>query len=241
MTVVNDNYGIRPDYVAHKANRTVDAAAGILYWSPHQIQMASHYQWHVYAAARDLMLKHSLKTVLDIGCGPALKLAELIAPAHPTKVVGLDEPSVIAYSQSHYPSAQFRAYDIEREPFPLDETFDLIISSDVIEHLVNPDKLLDDIKQASTASTWVVLSTPDRDTLRGKDCLRSPKAVHVREWNMGEFAAYLTSRGFEVVEQRRLPPLRFNLSRDYFRQWWAQFRAGRPFNTCQMIICRKAS
>lgn len=239
MTLVNDNYGIRPDYVALKANRTVDAEAGILYWSPHQMQMASHYQYHVYVAARDLMLRHSLKTVLDIGCGPALKLAELIAPSRPTKIVGLDEPNVIAYSQRHLPAGQFTAYDIEREPFPLHETFDLIISSDVIEHLVDPDKLLNAIKLAATASSWIVLSTPDRDTLRGKDCLQSPKAVHVREWNQQEFAAYLTSRGLEVVEQRLLPPLRLNLSRDYFNQWVAQFRAGRPFNTCQMVICRK--
>lgn len=239
MTIANDNYGIRPDYVALTANRTVDPTAGIVYWTPRQIRMASHYQYHVYAAARDLMLRHSLRTVLDIGCGPAVKLAELITPLAPARVVGLDEPNVIPHARRHCPGAEFRAYDIEREPFPLRETFDLIISSDVIEHLVDPDKLLNDIREASTASSWVVLSTPDRDTLRGKDCLRSPKPVHVREWNEGELAKYLGSRGFKVVEQRLLPPLRFNFSRSYVIQRLAQLGAGRPFNTCQMVICRK--
>jgi 2-polyprenyl-3-methyl-5-hydroxy-6-metoxy-1,4-benzoquinol methylase len=240
MTLTNDNYGIRADYVAHTANRTVDSDAGILYWSPYQIKMASHYQYHVYQAAQALMRRESLRTVLDIGCGPALKLAELIVPAQPAKIVGLDEPNVMLFARSHVPTATFMPYDIEREQFPLQETFDLIISSDVIEHLVNPDKLLNDIRQASTPTSWIVLSTPERDALRGRNSLSSPKAVHVREWNKEEFAAYLTSRGFTVIEQRLLPPLRFNWTRAYFRQWLGQLQAGRPFNTCQMIICKKA-
>ena len=110
----------------------------------------------------------------------------------------------------------------------------------MIEHLVDPDKLLIAIHTATGPESLILISTPERDRLRGKDCLSSPKAAHVREWNFAEFAAYLKSRGLTILEHRLVPPLSFNGSREFFTQWYSQFRAGRPFDTCQMAICKKA-
>ena len=92
--LASDNYCIRADYVVRTPNRTVAPESGAAYWSPRQIHMAKFYQYGVYQCGRELIVRHGLKNVLDIGCGPATKLAELIAPVCPN-IVGLDEPGVI--------------------------------------------------------------------------------------------------------------------------------------------------
>jgi SAM-dependent methyltransferase len=236
---MNDNYGIRPDYAARTSNVTVPALTTAQYWTPHRIQMARYYQFQVYRRGQQLIREHSLRSVLDIGCGPALKLDALIAPIC-NDIVGLDEPGVVEWCQKNLRFGQFLPYDIEREPFPLDRTFDLVICADVIEHLVDPDKLLSDVRTAAHSGSWILLSTPDRDRLRGPGCLHSPKSEHVREWNVSELAAYVSSRGFAVREHTLIAPLKFIWSRDYFAQRWAQWRAGRAFDSCQLLVCQKA-
>ena len=176
--------------------------------------------------------------ILDIGCGPALKLQSLIAPLC-NDIVGLDDQRIVEYCRQHFDFGQFIACDIEHDPFPVQRTFDLIICADVIEHLVDPDKLLDAIRAAATPDSWIVLSTPDRDILRGKGCLRSPKRMHVREWTSAEFAIYLTSRSFVIHEHTLLPPIKFYWSTEYFQQRFLQLRAGRSFASCQMVVCKK--
>lgn len=235
---VNDNYGIRADYVSRAANVTVPATIIADYWTPHRIKMARYYQFQVYRRGQQLIRQHHLWSVLDIGCGPALKLEALIAPVC-GDIVGLDEPGVIEWCQKNLRFGQFMTYDIERDSFLLNRRFDLVICADVIEHLANPDKLLSDIRTATHGGSWILLSTPDRDRLRGAGCLRSPKAEHVREWNFIELAAYVKSQGFVVREHAMVLPLKFHWSKDYFIQWLHQLQAGRGFATCQMMVCQK--
>ncbi|MBM4422652.1 MAG: hypothetical protein FJ030_04575 [Chloroflexi bacterium] len=83
-----------------------------------------------------------------------------------------------------------------------------------------------------------MISTPERDVLRGPDALHCPKAEHVREWNRSEFARYLETRGLEIVEHRLLPDVAFNFSRDYFDTVIAGLKRG-SFATCQMAVCQR--
>jgi len=234
--MVEDIYCIRSDYISQVTNQTV--APESAYWTPAMIRKAAYYQHDVYWRGRELIVKHGLGSVLDIGCGPALKLQSLIAPLC-NDIVGLDDQRIVEYCRQHFDFGQFIACDIEHDPFPVQRTFDLIICADVIEHLVDPDKLLDAIRAAATPDSWIVLSTPDRDILRGKGCLRSPKRMHVREWTSAEFAIYLTSRSFVIHEHTLLPPIKFYWSTEYFQQRFLQLRAGRSFASCQMVVCKK--
>jgi len=76
--MVEDIYCIRSDYISQVTNQTV--APESAYWTPAMIRKAAYYQHDVYWRGRELIVKHGLGSVLDIGCGPALKLQSLIAP-----------------------------------------------------------------------------------------------------------------------------------------------------------------
>jgi hypothetical protein len=68
---------------------------------------------------------------------------------------------------------------------------DLVIASDVIEHVPDPDALLQYILCIAPRS--VILSTPDRNLLRLGTHNGPPlNPTHLREWSMAELHAYLS-------------------------------------------------
>ena len=75
---------------------------------------------------------------------------------------------------------------------------DLVISSDVIEHVPDPDLPLGYIRDL--APRFVVLSTPDRSLLRrGMHNGPPSNAADIREWSMPELRGYV-SEYFQVVD-----------------------------------------
>jgi hypothetical protein len=79
---------------------------------------------------------------------------------------------------------------------------DLVICSDVIEHIEDPDTLLDFLEDIDFQ--YLVLSTPERDTRLGKNDYGPPENIsHYREWNQYEFKDYVRN-WFNIEEQRIL-------------------------------------
>lgn len=77
--------------------------------------------------------------------------------------------------------------------------FDLIICSDVIEHIPDPDQLINCLK--SLDSKFIVFSTPNRDLFNSKYSQLGPppNPSHCREWNFEEFETYIR-KNFEVID-----------------------------------------
>lgn len=83
-------------------------------------------------------------------------------------VVGIDQPQVIRYCNEKFKDtkAQFVADNFEDPSYHPTNPFDLIICSDVIEHIEDPDILLNYIKSFAGKETYIIISTPERDILR---------------------------------------------------------------------------
>ena len=189
------NYFIKENYKPNRSNSKLNE----FYWNDDRISRTHIYpQYHVYKFCQKLVKNNEIRLVLDIGCGKGEKLIKLIKP-YCGEVYGIDEERVINYCKLIYETNNFYAADIQKDEIELDKKFDLIISSDVIEHLIDPDKLISLIKKYSHEDTLIVISTPERDFLRGKDSLKPPNKSHIREWNKKEFTKYLQSRGLKVI------------------------------------------
>lgn len=201
-------------YACQRQNRTLDTqrdAKDGAYWAPWRVKDAARWQRHVYALAartvRHLIRARTINNdprpvrILDVGCGVCVKLAEHLVPtgAH---VVGIDQDSALAVARTLGCTAPLHPVNLESPAIDptrdLGGTFDVILCADVLEHLVNPDHALELIRRCAHAHTRIILSTPERHRERGRDCMASLKPEHVREWALAEFAAYVSSRGFQI-------------------------------------------
>jgi hypothetical protein len=154
------------------------------------------YQDGVYRHARALADKHKHKTVFDIGCGSGFKLLKYFSAF---TTVGSEIEPTLTWLHSTYPNNAWLPSDFASEP-PFSP--DLIICSDVIEHLLNPDLLLTFI--ARLRFKHLVISTPERDAtqMMQRGCLHDgppENPCHVREWTYAELGMYL-SEYFRVVD-----------------------------------------
>lgn len=233
-----DGYFLPAGYQSRSTAVTRDHEGSEAYWSPQRIADSARYQHHVYAWAARLIRANRLTSVLDVGCGTAIKLRNLIAPVC-SDIECVDQESAIALARSlGPPGARYTVADLERPP-AAHRSFDLIICADVIEHLLNPDQLLEFLRGCAHRETFVLLSTPDRDRRRGRDCRASTKPEHVREWAASEFLRYLRSRGFRVVKTRWTAQ---DESRG-FGPWWQdvlfrmRLRRVSPL-ACFAVLCR---
>lgn len=155
-------------------------------------ELTDEWQREVYKFAREIFDREGLRTVCDIGCGSGHKLMKHFREI---KTVGLDVPKTCEWLRKKYPDRKWIELDFKTPPRLL---ADFVIASDVIEHLVNPDDLLDFISTLNPK--YIVFSTPDRNLLRAGTHNGPPRnQAHIREWNMVEFQAYIGSK-FRVIE-----------------------------------------
>lgn len=200
-----DQYGIRDDYVARSAplydDRSVEGDFKLT-WQP-----------DVYRDAARLARMVSAPAIVDVGSGDGEKL--MAAAAAGRLAIGLDFGLNLTACQARFPSASWRRFDADGdEGWPLESheiEGAIVVCADVVEHLVDPDPLMEMLRSALDLAASVIVSTPDRARLPGRRSLGPPaNPHHIREWTSAEFVIFLRSHGFEhgVVRPTREHNLR---------------------------------
>jgi 2-polyprenyl-3-methyl-5-hydroxy-6-metoxy-1,4-benzoquinol methylase len=175
------NYCIKENYT-HRLNN--------LFFNDSSFQ--DEWQKEVYTYARQIADVHNIKSVLDIGTGSGYKL---MSNFKDFDTLGIDLEPTVKWLKETYND---RKWTDSFEPVV---GYAMIIASDVIEHIPDPDVLLDLIQKC--APKIIVFSTPDRSLSTLSDLDGPPyNKYHVREWTMFEFRSYIESR-FNVLEQFR--------------------------------------
>jgi 2-polyprenyl-3-methyl-5-hydroxy-6-metoxy-1,4-benzoquinol methylase len=187
------------------------------YWNSKRIKTSTAYQWSAYQWANNIIKKHKISKVADVGCGFACKLNVLYQNNPNVEFWGIDQPSAVDLCKKHYQFGSWLGVNLDQNPVQPPEKFGLVISSDVIEHLANPDALIKYLKSIVAENGYILITTPERDVLRGTGSLACPNKAHVREWNMEEFIAYLKSHGLHIVEKRLLFAQKFILDKNYLK------------------------
>lgn len=91
--------------------------------------------------------KNNPKNILDVGCASGWFLSELAFRYPKTKHVGVDAyKKAIDYGKKRYKNLKLICADAHSLPFPK-ESFDVIICTEVLEHVENPQKVLKEIKR----------------------------------------------------------------------------------------------
>ena len=148
------------------------------------------------------------KTVVDAGTGAGYKLVEILGQYD---TYGIDVEPVLSAVRERWPSRHWidgKTLSYEDIVPQLPPKVDLLICSDVIEHVRYPDVLLKFLMRIPFKR--LLLSTPDRAVLRsmpdyGESAWKGPplNLAHYREWSTAEFIAYLQSHSL-VIESSHL-------------------------------------
>jgi glycosyltransferase involved in cell wall biosynthesis len=158
------------------------------------------HQPDAYPLAAHLAAYHGCRHIIDIGCGLAHKLVEL----HPRfDLVGVDFGDNLRGCRERYPFGRWIEWDLERDGRlaldPATVASSVVVCSDVIEHLVDPSGLLANLRALLTHAPAAVVTTPERDLVRGSSHFGPPQnPSHVREWNLAELEILLRAESLDI-------------------------------------------
>ena len=150
------------------------------------------WQLEVYTKAQEYMLINNLNSVIDLGCGSAYKLIKYFDNYN---TLGIDVSPTYEFLKDKYPNKKWlKLGDFDMESL----SADMVICSDVIEHVLNPDELLNNIKKIKNVK-YIFISTPDRNLIPSKPFGPPFNPSHIREWTFEELETYIGNH-FDVID-----------------------------------------
>ena len=133
-----------------------------------------------------------VNSVLDVGCGAGDNLQALAKSLPHLQLSGVDvSPEALALASRRVQNVRLRELDVQCEK--LDESFDLVLSIQVIEHLQDDTAALRNM--ATMARRWVLVTTM-RGTMRPSERLIG----HFRNYSDDELRNKAKSAGLDVVD-----------------------------------------
>jgi len=162
-------------------------------------EKTDEYQDKVYELFRKVINECGIEepNIADISAGSGYKLEKWFPEFIGERITGYDLAPTVKILKERYPNKTWVVSDFDSSP----KKVDLVICADVIEHVLNPDELMQFILKMDPEH--LVISTPDRDLLvqllQRDNNGPSKNPYHVREWSFAEFAEYVT-QFFDIVE-----------------------------------------
>jgi ubiquinone/menaquinone biosynthesis C-methylase UbiE len=145
----------------------------------------------------------NIKSVVDIGCGEGFVINCLDYP----KITGVDiSRNALRIAKEKNPECEFCSGSIYEISFK-ENSFDLVIATEVLEHLERPDLALQEIKRIT--KNYCILSVPNEPYFRAMNFFRGKNLTrlgndpeHVQNWSSGKFVSLIETY-FDVLEVRR--------------------------------------
>ncbi len=233
-----NNYFIKEGYRVNNVNITNDKVSGKKYWNKNRIESAEMYQFPVYKYATEHIKRHNISGLIDVGCGSGIKLNYIKTIIPNLQITGIDQENPINFCRKSYSFGKWLIDDFDSPNLSNSVKAEMVICSDVIEHMIDPDFLLDYLKKRTEKGGVILLSTPDRDILRGKKCTISPNKAHVREWNYKELEQYLEYSGFQIIEHFYQYPVKFGLNTVFFNEMIKRFLSRKKLKYNQIVLMK---
>ncbi|MFA6981752.1 MAG: class I SAM-dependent methyltransferase [Patescibacteria group bacterium] len=131
------------------------------------------------------------KRVLDIGCGLGTLLK--LIPSSVKNKSGIESNAFAVESCKKDGLNVIEHNDLEKLPFR-QESFDVVIMNEVIEHLRNPEKVVKEVQRIIRSGGVLVLTTPNKTLL-----VRNTDPTHCSEMNFSELENLIRNGGFKIT------------------------------------------
>lgn len=155
-------------------------------------------------------VRGSARQVLDFGCGDGSATRRFLESGH--FAVGVDvSESAIRVAKRRVPGGTFHQIDDDCSlPFP-NETFDVCLCTEVLEHILNVKVILQEIRRVLKPGGQLLVTVPYHGWLKNMILVTvaferhfDPKGGHIRFFSMKSLRALIEAAGFRIVSAKGL-------------------------------------
>lgn len=140
------------------------------------------------------------KTILDAGCGEGFTMNRLSKNGIGMNIEGVEySKDALTLGKKLFPNLTFKEGSVYNLPYK-DNSFDLVVCTEVLEHLAEPSKVMKELLR--TSRKYVLVSVPNEpffmlgNLLRGKNLSRlGSDPDHINHWTIGSFQNFLKKNG----------------------------------------------
>lgn len=147
------------------------------------------------------------KTILDVGCGEGFSLNKLHENNIGEKLEGIDySKEAVLLGKKLFPRLLLKTGSIYDLPYK-NNYFDLVLCTEVLEHLDNPKRALRKILRVS--KKYAIISVPNEpffmmgNFLRGKNVMQfGNDPEHIQHWTVFSFQRFLKRESIKIKAVR---------------------------------------
>lgn len=149
----------------------------------------------------------NIDAVLDAGCGEGFTLNKISQEKIGQKYKGIEfDAQAVLAANTLYPKLDIVQGDVMKLPFK-NNSFDLVICTEVLEHLENPKKAYRELLRVS--KKYVLITVPNEPifTLQRIAKLKNLRHFgahpeHIQHWGPKEFIKFVKIRGVKLVAKK---------------------------------------
>lgn len=168
-----------------------------------------------FSSIEQLYSQINVETILDIGCGEGFVLKSLELQVNNLNCFAIDiDPNEVADAKKNIPFCTVSAGSAYQIPFENDFA-DLIICSEVLEHLETPEVALSEIHRVS--NKYAILTVPNEPIWSILNMVRlkywndfGNTPGHLNRWSSSEFKDFVGKK-FKVIDAKYPIPWNFLL------------------------------
>jgi 2-polyprenyl-3-methyl-5-hydroxy-6-metoxy-1,4-benzoquinol methylase len=173
--------------------------------NPIQKLLIKNFYFSLISLAKPL----KAESILDAGCGEGFTMKKLLKSGVGKKIEGIEySKDSILLGKKLFPYLTFKEGSVYELPYQ-DNSFDLVVCTEVLEHLEEPSKVLKEILRVS--KEYVLISVPNEpffmlgNFIRGKNLSHlGNDPNHINHWTINSFFGFLKKNGLKI-KKTRLP------------------------------------
>ncbi len=134
----------------------------------------------------------NVDAILEVGCGEGFILSAVRDSGIKASLEGIEiDPKAISICRKLHPDLKINQGDVFHLQFP-EDSFDLVICCEVLEHLEHPQKALAELTR--TSKKYCLLSVPEEPFFMAAGYLRfkTPRSIgHINFWTKNSFVRFV--------------------------------------------------